>query len=113
MEGRSTTPGRRTFIGVDKIAGWLAIRSTSGSMHILPRLDRADHWMDSYCPCMPTTHWEGNDVFPERGGWMVTHNSWDARESTEGPPQDSAGGTLIAWRQSFDFGEISRDSANQ
>jgi len=81
---------------------WMCLRTNQGNVHVLPERD-ADHWMDFWCPCMPTRAYEWDPLgCSGRGAWIVTHNAWDGREHGELERagrefNDSEGDTLLAW----------------
>jgi hypothetical protein len=72
MKGRSKPKPWRS-VAVDKSGGGTEI-------HTVPVEDAHPHTYSARCPCEPA-------VLRDVGSCLVTHNSWDGRESAEDRPR--------------------------
>jgi hypothetical protein len=62
---------------------WEALQVSTGDVHVVPIADATFHIADRYCLCLPSRRFEHHDGLFNRGGWVVTHNSYDGREAGE------------------------------
>lgn len=75
---------------------WMCIETRSGELHVIPEHDSVAHWGDRWCLCLPARVYQPGNLFGG-GGYVMTHNSFDGREASEGASEDSATGNLESW----------------